>query len=124
MRSSDAHTWADLLKVLSHPTRLAILAELLEGVKCVNDMADLLSRPQPNVSQHLMALRESGLVECQHDGLFRCYYVTRPGLVQALIEALGEEYTVVRPSREEFARARSKGRKRRERRSAGRTANV
>jgi ArsR family transcriptional regulator len=124
MRNSDAAGRADLLKVLSHPTRLAILAELLKGVKCVNDMAELLARPQANVSQHLMALRESGLVECRHDGLFRCYYLTRPGLVHDLLEVLGKAYPVIAPSAEELARAREKGRRRRRRRRAGRAAKV
>ena len=123
MRTDDACGRADLLRALAHPTRLAILAELLKGVKCVNDMAELLDRPQPNVSQHLMALRESGLVECRHDGVFRCYYLTRPGLVQDLLNVLGREYPVVRPSPEELERAREKRRQRRRRRRAARTAH-
>jgi ArsR family transcriptional regulator len=124
MGSREVRTWAELLRLLAHPTRLAILAELLDGVKCVNDMADLLARPQPNVSQHLMALRESGLVECRHDGVFRCYYVTKPDLVRDLLQVLSKERSVVSPSPEDFARARQKGRGKHGRRSAGRVGNL
>jgi DNA-binding transcriptional ArsR family regulator len=124
MQTADARRGADLLKVLSHATRLAILAELLKGVKCVNDMADLLARPQPNVSQHLMALRESGLVDCRHDGVFRCYYLPKPGLVQDLIHVLGKAYPVRTPSPEELARARVRRRRGPRRRRARQTARV
>lgn len=41
---------ARLLRILAHPTRLMILAELLEAEKCVGDIQDLLAVPQPNVS--------------------------------------------------------------------------
>jgi len=88
MQADDAVAWAERLKAFGHPTRLLILAELLKGTKCVNDMSELLDRPQPNVSQHLMALRESGLVGFDRKGLSRCYYLTRPGLVRGLFDLL------------------------------------
>ena len=91
MRDDEAFAWSQRLKVFGHPTRLMILGELLKGGKCVNDMSELLDRPQPNVSQHLMALRESGLVGFSRDGVSRCYFLARPDLVRGLFDLLERE---------------------------------
>lgn len=114
MDDDEARTRADLLKVLGHPTRLMILNELLRGTKCVNDMSDLLDRPQPNVSQHLMALRESGLVGFSRDGVSRCYYLARPDLVRGLFDLLEREF------RSAPAAGRTGPRRRKAKSSAGR----
>ncbi len=105
MGSRKADEWAKKLRVLSHPTRLMILEELLKGVKCVNDMTELLELPQPNVSQHLMALREAGLAECRRHGLFRCYYLPKPALVRGLFDVLGKDYRTGVPSRDKIVAA-------------------
>lgn len=105
MPTGNVENWADLLKVLAHPTRLAILSRLLQGLTCVNDIAELLGRAQPNVSQHLMALRAAGLVECRQSGLFRCYYLTRPAMVKDLLHVLARPYPRARPDADDVARA-------------------
>jgi len=56
---------ASLLNVVAHPIRLMILESLLSGVKCVKDLNDLIPISQPNLSQHMSALREAGLIESQ-----------------------------------------------------------
>ena len=81
----ETRTAAELLKACSHPTRLAILQELLAGPKCVTDMEDLLPARQANISQHLAVLRYSRLVDYAQDGALRCYYLSRPKLVQDLL---------------------------------------
>lgn len=63
---------AELLKACSHPTRLMILNELMNGVKCVNDIEDLLEVRQTNISQHLAVLRHAKLVDYAQDGTLRC----------------------------------------------------
>ncbi len=64
---------AKLLSMLAHPTRLQIL-ELLRGKEmCVCDLQAVLRQRQACVSQHLMVLREAGLVTCRKAGL-RVYY--------------------------------------------------
>jgi ArsR family transcriptional regulator len=83
--------YADLLRVVAHPTRLMILAELTGGTKCVSDIRDLLDVPQPNVSQHLAVLKEKGLVDALKDGTSRCYYLARPRLVKGLFAALSRD---------------------------------
>ena len=47
------HPWrepAELLRVLGHPLRLALLADLLEGPRCVTDLQQLLNARQANIS--------------------------------------------------------------------------
>jgi ArsR family transcriptional regulator len=86
---------AELLRILGHPTRLAILQELGHGAKCVSDIRDLVDAAQANVSQHLMALRREGILDFHEDGNLRCYYITRPSLVKTLLRFLDGEYPVV-----------------------------
>jgi ArsR family transcriptional regulator len=66
-------TEARLLALLAHPIRLQIVELLRHGEVCVCDMQAALNQRQAYVSQHLMALREAGLVTCRKDGL-RVYY--------------------------------------------------
>ena len=100
MRSLTLREKADLLRILGHPTRLAILEELDQGAKCVSDIQDLLDVPQANVSQHLMALRRERIVDYHEDGNLRCYYITRPRLVKTLLRFLRGEYPLmIRSSR-------------------------
>ena len=117
MNDEQAVAWAGLLKAFAHPTRLMILHRLLGGTTCVTEMTELLGRPQPNVSQHLMALRESGLVGCYREGVSRCYYLARPELVRGLFDVLDQDRR--RPARP----GRKKTTKRRTDRKAGASAD-
>ncbi len=86
--AQDFDCWALLLKGLAHPVRLHVLRLLLEGPKCVTRVNDLVAVSQPNLSQHLNALRRAGLVACHSHGPKRCYYLTRPAFVRALFRIL------------------------------------
>ena len=88
MQAEAISTWAGLLKVIAHPTRLMILAELAEAEKCVNDIRDLLAVRQPNVSQHLAVLKDSGLVASRKDGVRRCYHLVNRPLIRGLLALL------------------------------------
>jgi len=89
----------ELLKVISHPVRIRILGELVKGVKCVSDFEDFLELRQPNISQHLSILRQSGIVDYYVDGRLRCYFLVDP-LVPDLLALLGKDYqkTLPRPA--------------------------
>lgn len=92
---TDSQRWgksANLLKMLGHPVRLALIEELSKAPKCVTDIQDLLDVRQANVSQHLAVLREAEIVACHEDGNLRCYYVLRPSLVRDLMRCLGREH--------------------------------
>ncbi len=95
MQDLDLRQKAELLRVLAHPTRLAILEELATGAKCVTDIQDLLDIPQSNVSRHLSALRREHIVDFREDGNMRCYYVMRPKLVKGLLRFISGDYPAV-----------------------------
>ena len=74
-------------KILMHPTRLAILDILREGEHCVCHMEANLGLRQAHISQHLMALREAGLVADRRDGWNIFYHVCRPE-IYTIIDAM------------------------------------
>ena len=53
---------ATLLKAMAHPLRLAILAALIDGPKCVHELVECTGATQPLVSQHLRVLRGADLL--------------------------------------------------------------
>jgi ArsR family transcriptional regulator, arsenate/arsenite/antimonite-responsive transcriptional repressor len=99
---ADCRSAAELLKACSHPTRLAILQELLAGPKCVTDMEELLPARQANISQHLAVLRHAQLVDFAQDGSLRCYYLSRPQLVADMLALVGRDDPVVRRTSSEI----------------------
>lgn len=75
---------AQLLKVLNHPVRLAILHILRTGEHCVCHMEAHLGYRQAYISQQLMVLREAGLVQDRRDGWNVFYHVTEPRVFDIL----------------------------------------
>jgi DNA-binding transcriptional ArsR family regulator len=74
----------DLLKTIAHPTRLAVLEILRDGEQCVCHMEAMLGLRQASISQQLMILRQSGLVEFRRDGLNMYYRVIKPEIFLVL----------------------------------------
>jgi len=74
----------DLLKTIAHPTRLAVLEILRDGEQCVCHMEAMLKLRQASISQQLMILRQSGLVEFRRDGLNMYYRVVKPEIFSVL----------------------------------------
>jgi DNA-binding transcriptional ArsR family regulator len=68
---------AKIFKALMHPARMAILDVLRDGEECVCHMEAFLGYRQAYISQHLMVLRDAGLVDDHRDGLNIFYGVTR-----------------------------------------------
>jgi ArsR family transcriptional regulator len=81
----------EMLKIIAHPARLKILAELLNGVKCVSDFEDTFGMRQPAVSHHLSLLRRCDLVDYFVDGRLKCYFLRHP-MVPEIIEVLRKEH--------------------------------
>lgn len=71
-------------KVLMHPTRLAILDILRDGEQCVCHMEAVLGLRQAHISQHLMVLRDAGLVVDRRDGWNIFYQVKKPDIYQVI----------------------------------------
>jgi ArsR family transcriptional regulator len=61
-RDIDATAAAALLRAVSNPARLRIAFCLLKGERSVTELENELGLRQPNLSQHLAELRNSGLV--------------------------------------------------------------
>jgi len=59
---------AEVLRTMAHPRRIQILHELAGGPIEVGRLAMRLGASQPNVSQHLAAMRGAGLVDFERDG--------------------------------------------------------
>ncbi len=81
----------ETLKTIAHPVRIRILEELLKGVKCVSDFEEFLEISQPNVSQHLGALRRQGLIDYYMDGRLRCYFLKDP-IIPDILEIIKKDY--------------------------------
>ncbi|WP_333832876.1 ArsR/SmtB family transcription factor [Rubrimonas sp.] len=78
---------SDLLKALSHETRLVILCILARGERSVSELEDMLAMPQAAVSQQLARLRIDNLVTTRRDGR-NIYYTLAEGEVTQVIAAL------------------------------------
>ena len=82
MDNYQAH--AELFKVLMHPTRLAILDELRNGEQCVCHLEAKFGLRQAYISQHLMQMRDAGLVIDRRDGWNVFYSVCKPEIYQVI----------------------------------------
>jgi ArsR family transcriptional regulator len=102
MPTLEAQPAAVLLKAFSHPTRLAILQELVAGPKCVTDIEDLVSARQANISQHLSVLRYARLVDYAQDGALRCYYLCRPKLVRDMLALVKRDEPILKRTAEQI----------------------
>jgi len=85
----QARKASELLKALSHETRLLILCILSEGEKSVSDLEGILSMPQAAVSQQLARLRFDRLVHARRDGRMIYYSIADKG-VSSVVETLYE----------------------------------
>lgn len=63
---------------LSHPVRLRIVLQLLDGEKNVGDLMALLGLKQAHVSNHLACLRWCGFVTSRQEGRNVYYAVADP----------------------------------------------
>ena len=59
---------SELFKVFGDQTRIKILYTLLEGERCVQDIADSINMSQSSVSHQLRVLKQSQLVKFRRDG--------------------------------------------------------
>jgi len=85
----QARKAGDLLKALSHESRLLILCILVEGEKSVSELEEIMELPQAAVSQQLARLRFDRLVETRREGRM-VYYSVANEEVSQLVELLYE----------------------------------
>lgn len=83
----QARKASELLKALSHETRLLILCTLNEGEKTVSELEEMLGLQQAAVSQQLARLRADTLVKTRREGRQVFYSIADPN-VRLVVDAL------------------------------------
>jgi ArsR family transcriptional regulator len=73
-------TVANIMKALGHPVRLQILEVLRQEEACVCHLEAVLGQRQAYISQHLMKLRDAGLVIDRREGLNVFYSLSGEGV--------------------------------------------
>jgi DNA-binding transcriptional ArsR family regulator len=76
MNISSVDQLSALLQTIGNPARLQILLSIGEGEVCVCHLEAMLGLRQATLSQHLMALREAGLVTDRRASRFIFYHLT------------------------------------------------
>ncbi len=66
---------AQLFAVLSTPIRLRILSSLCNGERSVGELVEQVGTTQPNLSQHLSVLYQSGILAKRKEGTLVFYRV-------------------------------------------------
>ena len=84
--SPDLPLRASLFHGFGEPSRLAILTELNQRARRVNDLVEATGLSQPNVSGHLSCLWECGLVARERQGR-EVHYRLVPGVSELLAAA-------------------------------------
>lgn len=74
---SSPSSCASKLKILSDPTRLAVLEALMRGPQNVSDLMKRLAVEQSLLSHHLAILRDYKLVEAFRQGKTMIYQLPR-----------------------------------------------
>lgn len=69
---------AERFRLLGEPMRLRILQALEAGERPVHEIVAALEAGQPNVSKHLRALCQGGLVSSRREGLNIYYRIADP----------------------------------------------
>jgi ArsR family transcriptional regulator, arsenate/arsenite/antimonite-responsive transcriptional repressor len=78
----DAARAVQLFHALSDETRLAILAMLRGGERCVCDLQDELDAAQSRLSFHLRVLKEAGMVTDRREGRWSYYSIAPEALAE------------------------------------------
>lgn len=69
---------AQRFRLLGEPMRLRILQLLEAGEMPVNEIVENLKSSQPNISKHLQALCQGGLIDRRREGLNIFYSIADP----------------------------------------------
>jgi len=78
---------SELFAVLAAPCRVRIMCELCRDERNVGELLAVVGGSQPNLSHHLRALFQAGVVARRRDGA-KVYYRVAQQRVQALCEIL------------------------------------
>lgn len=69
---------SQMIKVISHPARIAILQYIIASNECIgNDLVEVLGLSQPTISQHLKELKLAGLIKGTISGTSLSYCINK-----------------------------------------------
>ncbi len=72
-----------MVRLLADPARAAIVDALAAGPACTCHLVDDLGLTQPNISNHLRALRQAGVVKAEPYGRYTYYHLNADALEAA-----------------------------------------
>ena len=75
---------SSFLKLLSNPTRLMMLCNLIESERCVGDLEKDLNISQSALSQHLSKMRDKGIVKSEKQGQHVFYSISDSDVVDII----------------------------------------
>ncbi len=80
---------SELLQTISAPARLEILLLVGAGEACVCHLETRLGYRQAYISQHLMAMRQAGLIDSRREGRYVFYRLLKPEIMPLIQMAAG-----------------------------------
>ncbi|MBA8862853.1 DNA-binding transcriptional ArsR family regulator [Ochrobactrum anthropi] len=80
-----------ILNALANQNRLSIIAHLINGEVTVSALADAVGLSQPALSQHLIKLRDAGIVVARKNSQKRYYSLTAAFIGSTLGKCLFQE---------------------------------
>lgn len=75
---------ANVMKVLGSSFRVKLLYSIGYGEACVCHLEEVLKKRQAYISQHLMVLRDAGILETRRDGKYIFYRVADERLFELM----------------------------------------
>ncbi len=78
---------SQILSVLGNPFRIKILLTIGKGEACVCHLEHVLKKRQAYISQHLMSLRDAGLLETRREGKYIYYRLSTERIFKILRNA-------------------------------------
>ncbi|MBU1077256.1 MAG: metalloregulator ArsR/SmtB family transcription factor [Spirochaetes bacterium] len=75
---------SEFLHSMAHPARLKILEILRDEKACVSELSEQIKIKQPNISQHLNILRNSGIITKKRKGKMIFYNINEENVSNIL----------------------------------------
>ena len=88
-KSSHLDDLSQTFNALANPNRLSIVSHLKRGEMTVNALAIAVGLSQSALSQHLIKLRDTGIVEVRKHRQMRYYALTAAAVAISFIQELG-----------------------------------
>ena len=85
---SDYRKRVKILHAMSHLVRLQILEILAQGPACVCELISRTRQRQAYISQHLMLLRQTGMVKNTRMGVNKRYELAEPDLISRILRCV------------------------------------